>query len=191
MRASAAAAAGHERGLALYWWSVGTEAWFQLQAEASAIAYERALEHLERAAQLGSHLANTGRSRLLVSYVFAPLHVDEAIERVDSLGHGSYGAIAKASERIAYGRLYALKGEIERGQMYVRSARQTMLAAGLVVTAHGWVRLMLADALSVAGRSAESSQFAREALAVREAKGDIAGADRDREDFDRLGIDAG
>ena len=52
-------------------------------------------------------------------------------------------------------------------------------------------RRYLAEVLFLAGRTPEAHAFAGEALAIREAKGDLAGAARDRELFARLGIEAG
>ncbi len=49
-------------------------------------------------------------------------------------------------------------------------------------------RRYLAEMLALAGRAEEASLAAAEAQAIREAKGDIAGAMRDRENFVRLGI---
>ena len=282
------------------------ETWFRCRAEETTAACEQALEHLERTGQLHSHLANSIRSRLLVSYYFAPAHVDEAIERVRAVQHGSYGPIAEAWEGSVLGRLYALKGEIERARELVRGGHEVFLGAGLLVSAKGmsmseaevewrsgdftageramrealellekigdrsyqptvaldlarhlyqlgrydevrplctrgreltgaddlvnfvflegleggllaregryeegeahvrralelvetadffearaWVRLMLAETLSLAGRKAEAAELAAQGLSIREAKGDMAGAARDRVRLEEVGI---
>lgn len=54
-----------------------------------------------------------------------------------------------------------------------------------------WARLMLAEALELAGRTAEAAQLSAQAVAIYEAKGDVTGAARARERLAELGIEAG
>ena len=62
-------------------------------------------------------------------------------------------------------------------------------------TDHGrrgtWVRTLLAETLTRADRPAEASAIASEALAILDAKGDLTGGVRLREQLDRLGIASG
>ncbi len=51
-----------------------------------------------------------------------------------------------------------------------------------------WVRMLLAETLAMADRSAEASALASEALAILDAKGDLTGGVRFRELVDRFGI---
>jgi len=51
-----------------------------------------------------------------------------------------------------------------------------------------WVRMLLAETLALAGRPAEASALASEAMAILEAKGDLTGGARLREHLDRSGI---
>jgi tetratricopeptide (TPR) repeat protein len=77
------------------------------------------------------------RSRLIATYVYVPLPVDESISRIQSLHAGDHGLLAEAWERGVVGRLYAMMGEFDRGRELVRGARQAYLDAGLFQTAGG------------------------------------------------------
>ena len=79
---------GDEYGLAAYWWSTSMEVWFGLRAQETAEACERALEQLERSGRSGSRLATSRPHRLIASFVYVPLPVDDSIERIRALGAG-------------------------------------------------------------------------------------------------------
>ena len=55
--------AGHDEGLALYWWGVALEAWFSLHAAETGTACEQSLAYIERAG--GARLAIPVRARLI------------------------------------------------------------------------------------------------------------------------------
>ncbi|HEY6075280.1 MAG TPA: adenylate/guanylate cyclase domain-containing protein, partial [Gaiella sp.] len=131
------AEAGDDEGLALYWWSVATEHWFALDATETIAASERGLLHMRRAGE---------RSRLEVELVWlvrsasvlGPMHVDEALERLDRLDAGlGDSALQKAGSDGARARLLACQGHIEPARALARAARATTRSAGATVTAAG------------------------------------------------------
>ena len=77
--------AGDEYGLALYWWSVAWTAWSRVLCAETAEACERALACLARAGLERGRVADSIRVRLVTTYVFGPIHVDEAIARTEAL----------------------------------------------------------------------------------------------------------
>ena len=90
---------GDEYGLAMYWWSASMESWFGLDAGQTQDALKRALRHLERSGDYGSRLGQLVRARLLATYVYVQLPVDESIARVEAIGAGEHGLLAHAWER--------------------------------------------------------------------------------------------
>ena len=161
--------AGHDEGLALYWWGVALEAWFALRAAETAVACERALAHLEKAG--GARLANSVRGRLISSYSHGPTPVGEAIERVKAIRHGEHGALAEAWSRTVLGRLLAMQGEIDRARELVRGARQAYLDAGLFMSAGG-MSLSESEVEFRAGDLAAEERALREGFEVLERIGD-------------------
>jgi class 3 adenylate cyclase len=164
---------GDENGLALYWWSTSMESWFGLQAQETQQACERALEHLDRSGESGSRLGQLVRSRLIASYVYVPLPVGDSIARIQSLRAGDHGLLAAAWERGVVGRLYAMKGEFDRGRELVRGARQAYLDAGLLQTAGG-IAMAEAHIEWLAGDDAAAERLLRDGIASLEAIGERA-----------------
>jgi class 3 adenylate cyclase/tetratricopeptide (TPR) repeat protein len=163
---------GDEYGLALYWWSLAMEHWFLLRAPATAEASERALEHLERADALDTRLGQQARNRLVATYPYVPLHVDESLAEIGRLRPG-HGVLAEAWERGVVGRLHAMKGEFDRGRELVRGARQAYLDAGLLQTAGG-LAMSEAHIEWLAGDLDATEALLREGLAGLEAIGERA-----------------
>ena len=133
----ALAEAGDDEGLALYWWSVATDHWFALNATETIAASERGLEYMRRAGK---------RSRFEVELIWlvrsasvlGPMHVDEALERLDELEESlGDSALLKAGADGARARLLACQGHIEPARELARSARATTRSAGATVTAAG------------------------------------------------------
>jgi len=162
-------AAGHDAGLALYWWAVALEVWFALRAAETAVACEQALAHLEQAAD--ARLARTVRARLLSTYSLGPTPVGEAIERVEAIRHGEDGALAQAWSRTVLGKLLAMQGEIERARELVRGGRQAYLDAGHLTSAGG-MSMSEAGVEFRAGDLAAEERVLREGLEVLEGIGD-------------------
>jgi class 3 adenylate cyclase/tetratricopeptide (TPR) repeat protein len=129
--------AGDEVGLALYWWSAAWVAWGKVQVADAQRALELALSSLERAGSLHGHLADSVRARLAASYIFAPTHVDQAIDRVNAIIEAGSGQVALAFERAALGRLHAMRGEFELARELAGGARQAYEDAGMLVVAGG------------------------------------------------------
>ncbi|MBM2823256.1 MAG: Zinc-ribbon protein [Thermoleophilia bacterium] len=161
--------AGHDEGLAHYWWSVALEAWFALHAAETAVACEQALAHIEKAG--GAGVANPIRARLLSSYTFGPTPVAEAIERVQTIRRGEHGALAEAWSRTVLGKLLAMQGEIDRARELVRDGRQAYLDAGLFMSAGG-MSMSEATVEFRAGDLAAEERALREGLEVLERIGD-------------------
>jgi class 3 adenylate cyclase len=164
---------GDDYGLALYWWSMSMESWFGLRAQETGKACEQALEHLDRSGDSGSRLGQLVRSRLIATYVYVPLPVDESIVRVQSLRAGDHGLLAEAWERGVVGRLYAMKGEFDRGRELVRGARQAYLDAGLIQTAGG-VAMGEAHLEWLGGDDVAAENVLREGIATLEEIGERA-----------------
>jgi tetratricopeptide (TPR) repeat protein len=163
--------AGHDYGLALYWWSVGWDAWNGCRAVDTAETCMRALRYLERAGASHGRLAMSVRERLLASYVFGPMRVDDAIAEIRALGMGERGQLATAWERNALGRLYALRGDFDVARELAAGARQAYHDAGVLVTAgalsmsEAWIELR-------AGKVAAAERVLRAGLELLERIGD-------------------
>jgi len=165
--------AGDDYGLALYWWSTAMESWFGLRARETAEACERALSHLELSGASGSRLGHLLRSRLIASYLYVPLPIDDSIERVRALGAGDHGLLEQAWERGTIGRLYSMKGDFARARELVRGARRAYLDAGLLQTAGG-TAMGEADVEWRAGDYPAAEHILREGVAGLEEIGDRA-----------------
>jgi class 3 adenylate cyclase/tetratricopeptide (TPR) repeat protein len=120
-------------GIALYWWCVAIDAWFQLRAAETAEACKRVVAHLERSSAAGWAVGNP-RGRLLSAYLHGPMPVDDAIEQVGALRAGEHGILEEAWGQQNLGRLYSLKGEIARARELV-GGRQVYTEAGLLASA--------------------------------------------------------
>jgi len=162
---------GDDYGLALYWSSVAEEAWLGIRASDSARACEQALECFRRAGRERSRPAASIRARLRGSYYQGPTPVDEAIERILALG-AEHGLLERASQSSVLGRLYAMKGEIERARELLASgARQAYLDAGLLQSSGG-MTLGDAEVEFRAGDFGAEERVLREGLEVLGAIGD-------------------
>ena len=161
--------AGHDEGLALYWWGVSLEAWYRLQAAETATACERALVHAERAGSI--RLARTVQSRVLGTYALGPTPVGEAVERVEAIRQLPLGPLAEAWLRTILGRLLAMEGEIERARELVRGARQAYIEAGQFSSAGG-MSLAESEVEFRAGDLAAEEAILREGIEVLERIGD-------------------
>jgi class 3 adenylate cyclase/predicted ATPase len=158
-------------GLAEYWLAVAWETWSQCRGRETMDACENALHHLERAASVESHIGNNVRWLLLRSYVFSPIPVDEALERVNKFAVQDRGPLAQAQERFVTGCLLAMKGEFEHARELVRGARQVLLDAGLLVSAGG-MAIAEAEVESEAGDWEQAERLLREGLDVQGRTGD-------------------
>ncbi len=148
------------------------EAWFGLRAQETAEACERALEHLERSGRSGSRLEHLVRNRLIASFVYVPLPVDDSIERIRALGAG-HGPLEQAWERGVIGRLYAMKGDFARARELVPGAFEAYNEAGLLQSA-GAIAMGVAHTEWLAGDDSAAERAFREGLAVLEGIGDRA-----------------
>jgi class 3 adenylate cyclase/tetratricopeptide (TPR) repeat protein len=163
--------AGHDEGLALYWWAVALEEWFSLRAAATATACEQSLAYIERSG--ATRLAMPVMARLASSYRFGPTPVGEAIERVEAIGRGEQGALAVAWTRSSLGTLVAMQGDIERARELVRGGRQAYFDAGGLMTAGG-MSMGDAEVERRAGDDARAEEVLREGLELLERIGDRA-----------------
>ncbi len=161
--------AGHDEGLALYWWGVALEAWFGLRAAETAVACERALAHAEKAGSM--RLARTVRARGLGTYALGPTPVAEAVERVEAIRRIEHGPLAEAWSMTVLGRLLAMQGEIESARELVRGGRQAYLDAGLFMSAGG-MSLSESEVEFRAGEPAAEERALREGFEVLERIGD-------------------
>ena len=138
------AAADDDEALGYYWWSLAGEKWVSLQAEETAIACERGLEHFRRAGiyRRTDDLLWWIRS----AYVFGPTPVLEAIDKVRALRREAGDSMAlQAGAATTLGRLLAMVGDFvearelyDFGRDFYRSAGMAVSAAG--VTLHGaWI----------------------------------------------------
>ena len=87
------------------------------------------------------------------------------------------------------GAVLVQRGDAEEGLRLLDSALERADATDFYFC-RAEVRLMLVDALAIVGQLPRASSRAREALQLYAAKGDVAGAERARERFVRLGIEA-
>jgi tetratricopeptide (TPR) repeat protein len=127
-------AADHAEGLGLYWWSLAGESWVRCRAAEALVACEQGLGQSARSGRFG----RTDDFIWLVrsAYVFGPAPVSEAIERVEALDAASGNSILlEAGAKTTLGRLYAMRGEIDRGRVLYTEARDTYRAAGMAVSA--------------------------------------------------------
>ena len=164
---------GDDYGLALYWWSAAQEAWFGLRSQEARRACEQSLDRLDRAGRSASRLGHLVRHRFIATCVYVPEPVDDSIDRIRSLNAGEHGLLALAWERSVIGRLYAMKGDFERGRAFVRGAREAYLDAGMLQTAGG-TAMGEAHVEWLAGDAAAAERILRHGLSGLEAIGERA-----------------
>ena len=129
-------AAGHDEGLALYWWSVAGELWNACRAEEAVAAAEHGLRHCALSGVRGR--TDDFEWWIRSANVFGPTPVPEAIERLDELQRSAVdGTLRFAATANSLGRLLAMHGELERGRALQHRARETFRDAGLATTAAG------------------------------------------------------
>jgi class 3 adenylate cyclase/tetratricopeptide (TPR) repeat protein len=171
-------AADHAEGLGLYWWSRAGETWVRCRAAESVTACEHGLLCYERAARFG----RTDDFIWLIrsAYVFGPTPVTEAIERVHTLEAAAGESILlQAGAATTLGRLYAMRGDVDRGRELYLAARDTYRAAGMNVSAaslamHGaWIERRAGD-LDAWERIARSGLEELEALKERQYSATVA-----------------
>jgi tetratricopeptide (TPR) repeat protein len=163
--------AGDDYGLALYWWSVAWGAWSHVLCAETAEACELALACLARAGLERGRVADSIRARLLSTYIFGPIHVDEAIGRAEALIAEATGQVALAYARVVLGRLYAMRAEFDKARELVAGARQAYRDAGMLVVA-GILSMYESRVEWEAGNVAAAERALEEGLAQLEEIGD-------------------
>jgi class 3 adenylate cyclase/tetratricopeptide (TPR) repeat protein len=163
--------AGDEYGLALYWCSVAWNAWSRVLCAETAEACERALACLARAGVERGRVADSIRARLVTTYIFGPIHVDEAVDRVEALIAEGTGQVALAYARVVLGRLCAMRAEFDKARELVAGARQSYRDAGMLVVA-GSLSMYESRVEWEAGNVAAAERTLEEGLAQLEEIGD-------------------
>ena len=126
--------AGHDEGLALYWWSRAGETWNLCRAMETASACEQGLRHVERTGRFGR--TDDFMWWIRSAYVFGPIPVAEALERVRELqANAGESLLLEAGASSTLARLLAMQGDIERARELHHAARDTYRAAGMTVSA--------------------------------------------------------
>jgi class 3 adenylate cyclase/tetratricopeptide (TPR) repeat protein len=162
---------GDEYGLALYWWSMAWDAWGRVLCAETAEACELALACLARAGLERGRVADSIRARLLSTYIFGPIHVDEAIDRVEALIAEGAGQVALAYARVVLGRLCAMRAEFDKARELVAGARQSYRDAGMLVVA-GALSMYESRVEWEAGNLGAAERTLEEGLAQLEEIGD-------------------
>ena len=164
-------AAGHDEGLALYWWSVGWEEWFRLRTKETVAACELALAYAERAGS--TKRAVEAMHWIDASCLFGPMPVGEAIERIEELQErdSSGSLLTEARGAVFLGMLAAMQGDVDRGWELVRRGAAMFRDAGLAVTAAG-MAMGEARVAVMAGDLQAAEHVLRSALEVLERFGD-------------------
>jgi tetratricopeptide (TPR) repeat protein len=163
--------AGDDYGLALYWWSVAWDAWSRVCCAETAVACQHALMCLARAGLERGRVADSVRVRLVTTYVFGPIHVDEAIARTEALIAEGTGEVALAWARVALGNLCAMRAEFDKARELVAGARQSYRDAGMLVVA-GALAMHESRVEWKAGNLAAAERTLEEGLAQLEEIGD-------------------
>ena len=126
---------GDERGLALAKRTLGLTYWMECRAEAASDAYERAVDHAERAGD--SAFARDMRTQIGAAAIFGPRPVDEALAAAEQrLAAAAGKPLVEASAKRGVGRLSALQGDFARARRLLAEGSETLREAGLVVP-HG------------------------------------------------------
>jgi tetratricopeptide (TPR) repeat protein len=150
---------------------VAWSAWSRVLCAETAEACERALACLARAGVKRGRVADSIRARLVTTYVFGPIHVDEAIDRTEALIVEGTGQVALAFARVILGRLYAMRAEFDKARELVAGARQSYRDAGMLVVA-GMLSMYESRVEWEAGNDAAAEQTLEEGLAQLEEIGD-------------------
>jgi hypothetical protein len=154
--------AGSEEGLALYWWSVGREAWFGCRTVEASAAFELAIVHAERADVV--RLVHDAVGWVAVSCLLGPMLVPEATARVEELlARPGNSILSKAYIGSALGLLLAMQGEADRGVRLTRDCVEVFRGAGLAITAGG-MSMAEAWAARYAGDLPAAERVLRESL---------------------------
>ncbi|MEX2613939.1 MAG: AAA family ATPase, partial [Gaiellaceae bacterium] len=88
------------------------------------------------------------------------------------------------------GCVLARRGKFDEAEKRARSALERSHAIDFT-EGRAFVRALLAEVLALAGKTEEAAVSAQDGLSIREAKGDIAAAARERRRLSELGIDVG
>jgi tetratricopeptide (TPR) repeat protein len=105
------------------------------------------------------------------TYIFGPIHVDEAIDRVQALMAEGTGQVALAYARVVLGRLCAMRAEFDKARELVAGARQAYRDAGMLVIA-GMLAMYESRVEWEAGNAAAAEGALEEGLAQLEEIGD-------------------
>jgi class 3 adenylate cyclase/tetratricopeptide (TPR) repeat protein len=128
--------AGRDEGLALYWWSVGREAWFGCRTMEAATAFELTVEYAERAG--ARRLLHEAVGWVGVSCLLGPMPVRDAIAHIEEIRARSGNSIlAEALLGSGLAMLLAAQGDGDRGLELVHECIETFRGAGLAITAGG------------------------------------------------------
>ena len=146
-------------------------AWSRVLCAETAEACERALACLARAGLERGRVADSIRVRLVTTYVFSPIHVDEAIARTEALIAEGTGEVALAWARVALGNLCAMRAEFDKARELVAGARQSYRDAGMLVVA-GALSMHESRVEWKAGNLAAAERTLEEGLAQLEEIGD-------------------
>jgi class 3 adenylate cyclase len=124
------ALAGDDFGLALLFRVRSTADWGSCQAELASAAAEQALEHAERAG--ARYLADDLRSALVSSYIWGPLPVAAAEERLLRLRErGRDRVLIDATVTRALGRFAGMRGDVDRARTMMGTAFDQLWEAGI------------------------------------------------------------
>ena len=129
--------------------------------------------HLERAGESGSRFGQYVRGRLISTYAYGPLPVDESIARIQALDSAGGSVLEQAWERDVLGRFYAMKGDFDRARELIHGARQAYLDAGQLQSP-GSIAMGEAAIEFRAGEYAAGEAILREGIAVLEEIGERA-----------------
>jgi hypothetical protein len=162
--------AGSDDGLALYWRSVGREAWFACRAEEASAAFERIVVHAENAR--AKRLLHEGFGWVGVAQLLGPTPAREATIRVEELlARTGHSILSEAGVGTSLGLLQAMQGEADRGRKLVAVCIETLREAGLVISAAG-MSMGEAWAARYAGDVSGAEDVLRRSLTTLESLGD-------------------
>ena len=88
------------------------------------------------------------------------------------------------------GCVLARRGKFDEAEKRARSALERSHAIDFT-EGRAFVRAFRAEMLALAGRTEEAAAAARDGLSIRQAKGDVTAATRERERLSEFGIDIG
>jgi class 3 adenylate cyclase/tetratricopeptide (TPR) repeat protein len=166
-----------------------SESWVEWRA-GDFVAAQRVLrEGLELLERIGDRSYSPTVAAVLADYLYAEGHHAEArdlcamamstTEPGDLVNFVYAGAIE--------GCVLAREGRFAEGETRCRDAVELTESIDFF-EGRAVARRCLAEALALAGRTAEAEVVAAEALAIRDEKGDVSGAEQARELFVRLGL---